>query len=801
VTSTSPSTAPDVRRAPVARGLTSTYLRAVRIALAASAALPTIATACSHALGLGHGMTPAEAVLHVLGSAVLMAVMLALARRSEPGLDAAAQDEAGALDRLPEERVDLAIAAAAALSLFLELALIRWQGSVFELFALYKNLGLLACFAGLGLGYALSARERIPLAATMPLLAWQVILLTALRYGLPGPVIETNGQSWRIQSLLATPITEQRNIGFASATSAPQFLAGYALLSVVFALTALALLPTGQLAGRLMQRRPQLRAYALNLAGSLAGTALLLLSSFLWSPPAAWFAVAFAGLVVFQSLDGRSARFPALLAITGVVALAWPVDVRWDRIFSPYQLVERGPGEKGLITLRAAGHYYQRVHDLSPAAQAASADARRVAFYYEMAYRVYGRPADVLILGAGTGNDVAAALRREARSVDAVEIDPVILRLGTLHHPERPYDDPRVRGVVDDARTWLRTTDKTYDLVVYALLDSHTLLSHASSVRLESFVYTVEGLREARARLREDGLLSLSFAVVSKEIGRKIYMMMTEAFDGHPPLCLRGAYDGSVIFLQKKDGGLSLPQGLDLDRRQGFWVMERFEDTSVQADVSTDDWPFLYMAVRQYPTSYLGMAALVLVLSLLLTANFLDERPRFGGSAFFLLGAGFMLVETKAITELGLTFGNTWQVIGIAIAGILVMAFLATLTVAARPQGGVVVPFALLLLSLAAGWWVSGQGGFPPTTAGKLEAVGLLSLPLFFSGIVFARLLAGERNVASAMAMNLLGAMLGGLLEYNAMYFGFRFLYGLAGLLYLGALAVTAVRRARADLS
>jgi hypothetical protein len=51
------------------------------------------------------------------------------------------------------------------------------------------------------------------------------------------------------------------------------------------------------------------------------------------------------------------------------------------------------------------------------------------------------------------------------------------------------------------------------------------------------------------------------------------------------------------------------------------------------------------------------------------------------------------------------------------------------------------------------------------------------------------------------MAMNLLGAMLGGLLEYNAMYFGFRFLYGLAGLLYLGALAVTAVRRARADLS
>jgi hypothetical protein len=381
-----------------------------------------------------------------------------------------------------------------------------------------------------------------------------------------------------------------------------------------------------------------------------------------------------------------------------------------------------------------------------------------------------------------------------------VEIDPVILRLGTLHHPEKPYDDARVHGIVDDARTHLRTTSREYDMVVYALLDSHTLLSHASSVRLESFVYTVEGLREARARLKEGGLLSLSFAVVSKEIGRKIYMMMTDAFDGRPPLCLRGAYDGSVIFLQRKNGGLTLPTGLALDRRQGFWVMERFEDASVQADVSTDDWPFLYMAVRQYPTSYLGMAALVLVLSLLLTANFLDERPRFSSGSFFLLGAGFMLVETKAITELGLTFGNTWHVIGISIAGILVMAFLATLVVAARPRTAVTVPYFFLLLSLGLGWWVSGQGGFAPSLTGKLAAVGLLSLPIFFSGIVFARLLAGERNVASAMAVNLLGAMFGGLLEYNAMYFGFRFLYGLAALLYVGALLLTVARRARATL-
>jgi hypothetical protein len=103
---------------------------------------------------------------------------------------------------------------------------------VFELFALYKNLGLLACFAGLGLGYALAGRDRLPLFATMPLLAWQMVLLIALRHGLPGAPLETNGYSWRVQSLLATPFTEQRNIGFASAQSAAQFIAAYAFLSV-----------------------------------------------------------------------------------------------------------------------------------------------------------------------------------------------------------------------------------------------------------------------------------------------------------------------------------------------------------------------------------------------------------------------------------------------------------------------------------------------------------------------------------------------------------------------------------------
>ncbi len=780
------------------RGMTADYARAVRLGVLGSTLLPLLATLCSRALlrDKGYAVSAVEVGANLL---LVLAVNAAVAwaiRRARPGLDRASREQAAFLDALPARALEGAIVASAALSLFLELAVIRWQGSVFELFALYKNLGLLACFAGLGLGYALASRERIALAWTVPVLGWQLLVLVALRHGLPGPVVETNGYSWRIQSLLATPFPEQRNMGFGVAENAAQFVAAYSFLTVVFVLSALAFLPVGQLCGRLMQRRGQLRAYALNLVGSLLGSALLLVASFLWSPPVVWFAVAFAALVAFQAFSRRALLAAAGGSLVALCVLAWPVSFPWDRIYSPYQLIERGPGEHGLMMIRAAGHYYQKVHDLSPEAQRLSEDRRRAGFYYELPYRVRGTPGRVAIMGAGSGNDVAAALRMGATHVDAIEIDPVIERLGAAYHPERPYDDPRVTPIIDDARSFLRTTPNTYDMVVYALLDSHTLLSHASSVRLESFVYTVEGLREARERLADDGVMSLSFAIVTKEIGRKIYLMMMEAFDGVPPVCLRGAYDGSMIFLQRKHGPLTLPPDLTLDRRLGFWVVERYEDPSVKADVSTDDWPFLYIAVRQYPKSYLPLGLLVLGLSVLLTLNFTDERPSWSGGVFFLLGAGFMLLETKAITELGLTFGNTWQVVGISICGILVMAFLATLAVAARPKAaGVALPFLLLLATLAAGWWVSRAGGFPPTLAGKAGAVALLSGPVFFSGILFARFLAAERDIAGVMAVNLLGAMLGGLLEYNAMAFGFRFLYGLAGALYLAAFVLALARR------
>jgi spermidine synthase len=694
--------------------------------------------------------------------------------------EAGARQQKEFLDSIPLRHIDWAIAGAAALSLFLELAVIRWQGTVFEFFAFYKNFSLLCCFAGLGLGYALADRRGIPLAFTIPLLGWQFGLLIGLRHGMKPEELE---------SLRILPFREQLNMGIASAHNLTQSVAIYFFLSVVFLLTVLVFIPVGQLCGRLMQRREKLRAYGLNLLGSLAGVLLMLTLSWLWTPPLVWFAVCFLGILLFHVRKPVPLILAMSFALASLVVLAWPVEPLWNKIYSPYQLLEMSHGERGLVTVRAAGHYYQRVHDLSRANRNVETDPelQHTRNYYEMPYRVYGHPQQVAVVGAGTGNDVAAALRSGATHVDAIEIDPAILMIGKQDHPEHPYSSPRVTAVVTDARSFLRTTANSYDMIVYGLLDSHTLLSQASSVRLDSFVYTVEGLRDARRHLNPGGMISISFSIINDELGRKFYLMMRQAFDGRPPVCIRGEYDGSVIFLEARDADVAPPTNLLAET--GFADRTAFYAQSpLQADVSTDDWPFLYMPRRIYPVSYLAMVVLIALLSFLVTANFFSERPRFSHTPFFLLGAGFMLVETKGITELGLTFGNSWQVIGVIIAGILVMAFLGNCVVQWLRIQQPFFPYLLLLASLGLGWYVSRNGGLASTSMGRLETAALLTCPIFFSGIVFSTLLGSRGEISGIMAVNLVGAILGGLLEYNSMYLGFRALYLMAMVLYALAL-------------
>lgn len=703
------------------------------------------------------------ALVAALAAALIVALAVLSERAWWPGLRRHAVACGAAVDALSPRHAPARIALAAGASLVAELLLIRWQASSFQLFSYFKNVSLLAAFLGLGLGYAAAARPLL-ISAALPLLALQVVALRLL--GLAP-----------LHGLLQSPIPEQAGLGLAAERQAGHWLLTYGLLVAVYVASVLACIPLGQLAGRAMRGLGPLRAYGWNLAGSLLAVGLFAGLSAAWTPPAVWFSALLLLLLPFLAAGPRSGLVAAVVSLAAACgALSLPLELGATDHYSPYQVVTVRQRPR-MLSLESSRSYFQQIWDLAPGRVIPGTEL--VGAYYELPYLFRPTPRRVLVVGSGAGNDVAAGLRRGAEQIDAVEIDPLILRLGQRLHPERPYASPRVRSIVEDARSYLRHTAERYDLIVYGLLDSHTVLAGSSSVRLDSYVYTVEALREARARLADDGVLVMSFTLLSREIAWKLFLMLREAF-GQDPRAYQTLYDGGLTFV--------VGPGL-----AGLAPQTPFEEVSagmraagLQADPSTDDWPFLYMAQRRLPASYVLMAVGLLALSwAAVRASAPPAARRFSAVAFG-LGAGFMLVETKAITELALVYGSTWHVTSAVIAGVLVMALLANLWVA-RGQPAPALVYPLLLASVGLGLLGPAGGAGAPPALERALATALATLPLFFSGLAFSGELRRSGDTAAMLSSNLLGAIAGGLLEYSCMYLGMRRLTLLAVAVYAGA--------------
>ena len=400
---------------------------------------------------------------------------------------------------------------ASVLALFLEMVLIRYAASQIRIFSFYKNVPLIAAYLGLGLGCTLG-RGRPQ--HVLSLLLWSVSLGV---FFCGGAFLFAS----RVSAMAAIASSEHL-LGDAVVQRPEGLLALAAQVGMgLFCLAALLVLasffiPLGRLLGDAFEELPRLAAYTLNILGSLAGTGLFLLLGYLWAPPWIWMLV---GLVpLFWWAEGRGQVLTAggLVALS---ALAVAPSVG-ETIWSPYQKLVGHP-----ITFRvnpagaqAPGYlvnisdvFYQIAVDLRPAAVARIGGNPFP--HYDGAFRLLPGPPDrVLIVGSGTGNDVAAALRAGAAHVDAVEIDPAIVALGRLHHPEHPYDDPRVRVIVNDARAAFRQLPAgQYDAVVFGLLDSHTQLG-MSSVRLDNYVFTRESFSAARRLLRFGGSIVVTAA-------------------------------------------------------------------------------------------------------------------------------------------------------------------------------------------------------------------------------------------------------------------------------------------------
>jgi len=698
------------------------------------------------------------------------------------------------------------------LTLFAELALIRWLAVEVRIFAYFKNLALLLCFLGFGFGCSL-AKRRVQWGNALCSI---VVLLLVIRAPWPG----------KNQALgtLSTALGSAGDVELWSrlAWDWHAFLPAALLAAVLFVLLLAIFVPLGQIVSLQMDLSSRaLSAYSWNLGASLFGILAFIAASRLTLPPTAWFAVVVGGIALLQP-RGRW-RWAAIALILPVVLLLhdWQKQDSFTR-WTPYQQigVERlrfPSGEWFAENIRVNHVGYQVIVNLAPNFLHQHPGVLKEAAEdnpYNLPFRFATTSPKVLIVGAGTGNDAAAALRNGSSQVDAVEIDPTIYALGRQEHPEHPYDNPAVSVYVEDARNFLKRTDKKYDLILFGLLDSHTTVDY-SNMRIDNFVYTEEAFREAQRHLNPEGILFVKFEVRRRWLGRRLAELLNTTFGKQPTTffasssytvsatCFAISPGDRVERAISSDAGLAKLVGsgtLDAAFASDHRLVKINDPgpdvNNAAVEITTDDWPYLYHQGRWIPRTYYSISMLVILVALVLYFRIPETRSHKPSLFFFAMGAGFLLLETQAVSRLSLFFGTTWQVSGIVIGALLTSLLLANAVIdrwwsnlseqriIAGLLGGLLVAYSVPFHRIP---WT-------PTRVGMLAAV-VFSVPVFFAGMLFAVRFRSCASKSAALGANMLGAVMGGLLENISLVVGMRALLLVAFCFY--CVAACAVLRSR----
>jgi hypothetical protein len=238
--------------------------------------------------------------------------------------------------------------------------------------------------------------------------------------------------------------------------------------------------------------------------------------------------------------------------------------------------------------------------------------------------------------------------------------------------------------------------DRQIRLILFALPDSLTLVAGQSSLRLESYLFTLEAMQSARAHLDPaHGVFGMYNYYRASWLRDRLADTLEVAY-GHAP-CASSAGSGqqqlSVLTISVNPAAVHCAQ---------TW----HRPASV-VPPATDDHPFVYLASNSIPSFYLLTLGLILLASLLLVG--VTSRPvrkMTGFAELFCMGAAFMLLETKSVVQFALLFGTTWFVNALVFAGVLLSVLPAVETssrvTATRPW----LLYGALFVALAIAWEV-----------------------------------------------------------------------------------------------
>jgi SAM-dependent methyltransferase len=688
--------------------------------------------------------------------------------------------------------------------LFFELSCIRWFSSMVVFLTFFTNIVLMACFLGMSVGCLTASRKQNLITWVIPLLLSATVLACAVLYvyhRFGRIMIDVGGQGSPQQIYFGTEFRPR---------DPSKFIVPIELVAgVFFVLIALMFVGQGQIMGRAFDRiSNRVAAYTANILGSLAGILAFGLASYFRTPPYLWMAVSVAIFLYFLP-RWTPLQIHAQIVLIVLVAFASYYGGMLGKVFwSPYYKVLYNFRYYGIITNNIVHQTMVPIREQAPA--------------YSLPYLLNrdagGKPFDdVTVIGAGSGNDVSAALWHQAKHVDAVEIDPVISELGQLDHPDHPYDDPRVTLHLDDGRSFTKKTDSAYDLASYAVVDSVVLHSGYSNLRLESFLFTEEAFQDIKAKLKPGGVFAMyNWYRQGWVVGR--LAQMAEKVFGTKPLVI------CLPYLEKvgtgRNGGFTLllvgntkSEAVDrirkaLDEKKYFWLNEKpsrsegvegygpeppmvagvppeswqkigaaeVETTGI-GPLPTDDWPFLYLHEPTVPGVNLRGILMIAALSLVVLFAFAPVRTIRPNGQMFFLGAGFMLLEAKGVVHMALLFGSTWVVNSIVFCAILIMILLSNLFVLAFPPRRPWLFYGLLIAALLVNIFVPmtyflGLPGVWKT----FVSCAVIFVPVFFAGVIFAAAFRDSRQPDVDFGSNIGGVILGGLSENLSLVLGFNHL-------------------------
>ena len=685
-----------------------------------------------------------------------------------------------------------------AVSLFVELLVIRWMSADIRAFTVFRTFPLISCFVGLGVGFALGndkSYKMFPLAT---------LVFCAL--------------------MKATDVAGISTMGFPSlSTFQWANLAGltsvnwqYTLFFMLCVILILALpfgmcVAIGARLGVLFNELPPLRAYSFNVLGAIAGSALFQLLSNLGLAP--WQELILPMLVVAYTLsrgERKAAVFNWLaIAILPFIFILVPTQPAKPLIpalmsyqlghsktyWSPYQRIDLAVFETKPTTnekpefigleLSANKAFYQYFFNMQPNSVLAKSELMdSVRKDYALPFSL-NDPKSVLVVGAGTGQNVTSAIAAGSNDIDAVEIDPRIIKIGQQYNPD--YASPRVKLICDDARHFFAQTPKRYDVINFSTLDSHTVSGLGSSVRIDTYVYTKESIAKALSLLNNKGVLVVSFATVAPWTRARLFNTFKQAA-GYDPLVLEGRFSSSIFILgdSVRTHAMPVPAG---------YVRQNVESLP-GARYLTDDWPYLYVQPEVVDYPYLLVVAEVLLLSMYAGRRLLFKQAEPLQWQMFFLGAAFMLLELHAISFLSLLYGSTWVTSALVINGVLIMILLANLLVIKFGSGITSrqpVIYLMLITSILASYYLPAEQIVDSLHGSHFLAYGFITvvtiLPMGVAAAIFASAFSVTSNASRALAFNLFGAVVGGLLEYLSNYIGIHNLLLVAGALYLVSFA------------